>query len=376
MHSKALFIFCTTIALVLALVFALMLLYNPRDTSQVQSVETITDSVEFTQSQSEEVVRKKREGDFAEALSTYQRELQTATSSSARESLLLVGSTLPYMVSGDIEDAFSSIKELKSLAADSSASPFARASSVLLIARWYALSGYDNRVFDAVFRDEPYKSLRVQNGLGGDRGDSIRKLFKYSYEISPTYSAAISTAKSHVTRLYWNQSVGYGTQQDAERLVLLVEKNLAIADDLVARGSREQPADRDVYNAYLAERAYVIAGLAHFKGEPYVRQYKQSYENVFASAQSPSELTDNALAYIRFWFAMHLVEIDNDQGSARVQLEMAAGTAQSDVVGAENSLTTQIRQLKRGIGAEELPVPLTEMLKTSSDFKAFYESVQ
>src|SRR3989338_1876229 len=282
--------------------------------------------------------------------------------------------TVPYDLSGSVEDARTSIRELKHIAADESLSRATRASAMNMLALWYAYSGNDRTVFKEIFGDEPYASQRVP----GSRTASIRNIFLASYDVWPTSRAWIGIASSYISQLFGDEtlSTDVRAQYLAETERYLREAEALTADERAFYRAYEET---NLYAAFLYWKAYALGGLAYFQHGGYGEAYRQAYDELIAFlSEQGTPVQKRRLALVEWRYATYLLLVDNDAASARAQLEAAVSAVSQSPDPEADSLTRLVRSiLADAKGAPNAPLveKLNQTMAASPEFKAWVESL-
>ncbi|MDP3646389.1 MAG: hypothetical protein Q8R25_04860 [bacterium] len=371
MPHKTLIFFALILATVVA-VAGTVSFYMQRSTSSIADIEA-QQSIRLGQT----IASQMRSGDLTGALQRYESIVSSATATPrVIASSILTGSGIRYALTKNPSDAVQSVLDLKKVAASSDVRPFIHASAVFLIAQFYGYAAYDESVFQEIFKDDPYRQYLVTVDGQMDKLSSIRKLYLYSYQIVPTFPAAIAIADVDMTRKYRDVALGY-TEPENKSKIDNVEKFLALAEDLTRSSIYEQPSEPGAYGTYLLKRAYVIGGLAHFKGAPYNTQYKKAFEDVIAYfTEHSGAQVEKTVAIARVKYAMYLVQIDNDVSAARAELLQAIAAVRASQDPLNDTLVNFIHYIKQAPLVYEIPMAIENMTKISPEFKGFVESIK
>ncbi len=312
-----------------------------------------------------------------EAVQTYNAILSSTTLARSEVApSVLVGSGLQYRLTASTSDAIKGVQELKKVAADTTLRPFIRAFAVLELALAANNAGHNWYVFGEVFKDAPYRQYLVISGGTQNTVASARNVLLYSYQISPTYNAAVAISDYFVVELYRNEQHNVGASRK-QQLLDGAEEYLARAEDLVKSTEYEQPKSQSAQESYLVNHAFAVGGLAYFKGGSYKSTYKTEYEALFKTlvAKGDAEAKGH-LAISRFWYAAFLLQVDNDKKGAAAQLSQAIALAKADPYFDSNPLVSRIRKLKSGTIPYQAPAKLDTLTALSPEFEAFVESIK
>ena len=307
-------------------------------------------------------------GDYNSALQAYEKVVNSATTTpDVRAQAAINGSHLAYLTTGDISYLIGSIQELKRSVAQPSLGAYIQAKSIMHIAQWYAMSGYNDAIYTEIFKDDPYRQYIITPDTPSNRRASIRKLLLWSYDIMPLYRTGAAISKS-----YTADALLATDATSKNKNVENAELYLARANDAVAKeGSTVTSDNVNERGFYLYDRAFVVGTLASLGASPYKEQYRQAYTDVFDFFRDNSAIIDTTDLPITHWrFAEYLLQIDNDVDDARIQLKEAVTLAEADPFKAKNSLVTTIKSIKTGTNATS-KASLNKLMSISPEFKAF-----
>lgn len=268
-----------------------------------------------------ELIDAKRAGDYEQAVAMYEN-FEGAGSSVERQAFgayAVLGAK--YRATGDVSAQLEDIARLKAgIAASGELRLWPRIKMLNALASQYAASIRDERVFNEIFKDEPYRSYLVP----GDPDASIFNLFEWSYSLYPSSLAAIHMARWYATQY---DLVLSESPERAREFTLKAEEYLKLADAAAADEmvSETNFANSSRYIAYRFWRSVVFDRLATQLGGTYQVQYPSVYTEFITFTQNAQNaMAQEYIQFARLYFADKLAA-DSKENEAIVQLTQLAG---------------------------------------------------
>lgn len=232
-----------------------------------------------------------------------------------------------YKVTGEIEDALASIKELKKIAVDEQVSPRMRAQMISNMAgMYYGSTGRHPLVFEEMFAGEPFSQYRVP----GEAYLSIQNLLKLAHQTYPTSNTAIKLAQWYVVEPFQDDTL---SEADITSYIVEARRYLdeaaTLAEEHMASGELSEDSRRYASNLYWSN--FINTGIAYLEDAPNKLEYRQNHEEVIAFLKaSPNNEVKQYLPYVHWHYANWLVKFENDTEAAHTQLRHVVEFMQSD----------------------------------------------
>ncbi len=295
----------------------------------------------------------------------------TASYEEKAQSLILT-TLLSYSTDGDVEHTLRDVAVLKDIVTDPRFAPITRAQALNTLGMLYERTNRNTVIFDAIFSGEPYESTLLKENEGGTvlKNPSLIALFKASYDLEPTASAAINTASQSVRDIYMFPSMPASVKS-----ARLTDAKVYVeyATSLTARERLSDPAyeKRYTYGQYLRQRAYVLAGLADFLPEEYQGGYRAAYETAISELSSSNiHSVSEQLPHVRWYYASFLLALESDEVAARLQLQ---GLLNEVTPG--DGFVEFIAEIKALPTSTSLSDRLNATRAASPEFKAYVDSI-
>lgn len=323
----------------------------------------------YTPSEPSKVLDQRAVGDYEGALLTAS-ELQNSPGLSVDEKAIakINATTVRYTLSGNIQDAIQSIRELKQIAADTNLSLETRAAADYAIANWFTLSGDNLEVYKEIFSGKPYESY-----LNNCKSCSYRALLKATYKKAPQANAAFLIASSFIKTAF--------NETDTDRIGRLVaeaDRYLKEGRDLVAGGAQIDTS-LNGYVSNLYWDAYTTAGLAFFGRTEYKAEYRAKYDALISFLRTNGTVDQKRMLATALWRYGHFVMIiEDDKNLARQMFAQAVTEANASITAQSNSLTALMRYMKaqRAAGHRSTGIlNLERAMEISPEFKAYIDSI-
>ncbi|MDB5238647.1 MAG: hypothetical protein JWM46_917 [Candidatus Kaiserbacteria bacterium] len=321
-----------------------------------------------------------KEGDYVSAQADYDAIIRSATSTADDRALaILNGAGLAFRTSNDEQFMLQHIPLFKSVVEDKNVSLALHVAAINALASAYCGSGRTWAVFQEIYKGDPYSTFLVPN----DPDHSGRNMFLWSYQQMPTGDAAISLAKNFAGQAIIdknnNRITEYNTDIESSKYYL------AQADILEPQQKQLMGADYDSsfrYALYLYWRAYTVAILAHYEGEPYLSEYKQDYDKFTTLYENAPGIQYRYVGYAHLLYGYFLSwnspAVGTNKDASHVQFSAAIALAKKDPYFDTDPLVRLIRneeylRVTKGIYQGPFSSAIAHAKSKSPKFAAFVQ---
>lgn len=312
-----------------------------------------------------EIARLKAAGQYVAAVDIY-REVMYAqnTTPDQRARATLYVSWARYNHSGNTQDLIYDIEEMKKHALNEEVNPKLR--TLLINAIGSAYGSRNSAIFDAIYSGPTFGKFRVE----GDGTLSGKNLFEWSYSVQPSAQAAVRIARWYIETSLFQKPVAVSKAEVASRREVGAKYlREAKALDDAERERYVNFEDSTDHMQFMYWYALESGYIARIGETSFKTSYQEAWADYFAEAEkSEYGSSSQRKPYAHYFFANALFKVSKDVDAAKIQLDMAVDTVNSDTNPKANQFTEFVRN--GGIWEGEIAY----MRGISSKFDAFLDS--